>query len=143
MPKQNKKGREVLQHQATPEAATPNAEQSADYSHLNHEDNISDTLRAKCQRIIRRMDECPQAFAAFVAHISERIAANPMWTCGSDELRRFIGGKEFTDSKGRTFSVRHGHDAVFMRELCRRHPNIAPHIRLHRSRYDAIYSNEV
>lgn len=99
----------------------------------------TDTLRAKCRRIVRRMDECPQAFAAFAAHVRESIAADQNWMCGSDELRRFIGGKDFIDSRGRTFGVRHGYDSVYIRELCRRNRDIASHIRLHRSRYDAIY----
>lgn len=137
------KGREVLQHQATQEAATPNSEQCADIDHLDP-DSTTDVLRHQWASIVACMDSCPQAFAAFVADVLAHVAKDEHWTCGSDALRRFIGSKDYTDARGRTFRVRHGHDAVYLRELCRRHPDIAPHIapRLHRSRYDAFYSDE-
>ena len=103
------------------------------------QDTISTALRAEWAGIVAVMDSCPDAFAAFVADAHRHIAADEHWQFGSGTLRDFVGNS-YVASDGSTFALNHSHDAVFIRELCRRHPDLAPHVRTRASKFDAIYS---
>lgn len=143
MTNQNKKkGREVLQHQATQETATHVDEQhSADYDRPSHQDTITDALRNKWAGIVSVMDENRDAFAAYVDAIRKRIERSHGWTGGTDYLRSFINDGGFVTPTGDDFRVTHGYDTVWCREVCRRWPDVAPHIlpTLKASKFDVFY----
>lgn len=101
----------------------------------------SDALRNKWTSIVATFDANLQAFKECTEHIRESIKRDERFTFGSDALRSFISRGGFVTPQGTSFCVVHGHDAVYLRELCKRWPDVAPAIlpTLHRSRFDDFY----
>jgi len=141
MTSKNKQGRKVLQHQATRETATLFDVHSADYDRLTSQSTPNDELRNQWASIVAEFDQNARVFNAYVADIRLRIAFDNGWTGGTDHLRAFVRNGRFITSRGTTFKVTHGHDAVWCREVCRRNPDVAPHIlpTLRPSKFDVFY----
>lgn len=102
----------------------------------------SDALQNQWAHIVAVMDANPDAFAAYVAAIRERIArSHGRWVGGTDYLRHFLRDGRFVTPDGDTFKVTHGYDTVWCREICHRWPDIAPHVlpTLRASRFDVFY----
>ena len=139
--RKNEKGREVLQHQATQEAATLHNGLSADDSHLTTDSSISDALRSEWAHAVALFDENLPVFEGYVAVVRRRIERDNGWTGGTDFLREFIRSRHFVTASGDEFKANHNHSAVWCREVCRRWPDVAPHIlpRLRPSRFDVFY----
>lgn len=140
----NEAGREVLQHPTTQEAATHFDEQRADYSHLTNQDSTN-SLRNEWAHIVAVFDANLPAFVAYVESVRERVRENHGWTGGTDHLRNFIRDGRFVTPEGTTFKVNHNHGAVWCREVCKRWPDVAPHIlpTLRRSKFDTFYRGSI
>lgn len=104
-------------------------------------DGPGDALRNQWASIVAEFDSNIEAFTAYVDEARERIERNHGWTGGTDLLRTFINDSGFVTPKGNDFRVTHGHDTVWLREVCRRWPDVAPHIlpTLKPSKFDTFY----
>ena len=141
MTSKEKKGHKVLQHQATRETATPKHVQCASEASLTHDSTQTDELRNQWASVVAEYDRNLTAFNAYVADVREQVERNHGWVGGTDHLRAFIRNGRFVTDEGTTFKVTHGHDAVWCREVCRRNPDVAPHIlpTLRPSKFDVFY----
>lgn len=105
----------------------------------------SDHLRNQWVSIVAEFDRNIGAFTAYVEDVREHIKHNNQWAEGTDHLRQFIREGRFVTPEGSTFKVCHGHDAVWCREICKRWPDIAPHIMpaLRSSKFDRFYRRTI
>ena len=108
-------------------------------------DAPSDALRNQWAAIVAEFDRNIEAFTAYVEDVREHIRRDNGWTGGTDHLRAFIRNGRFVTDKGTTFKVTHGHDAVWCREVCKRWPDVAPHIlpTLRPSKFDVFYRRSI
>ena len=108
---------------------------------LTHDSTQTDELRNQWASVVAEYDRNLTAFNAYVADVREQVERNHGWVGGTDHLRAFIRNGRFVTDEGTTFKVTHGHDAVWCREVCRRNPDVAPHIlpTLRPSKYDVFY----
>ena len=136
MTKQDEKGREVLAHRATQETnGTPLSKADTNPK------SITDPVRNKWAHIVAVMNANTEAFEKYVADVRGRIERDNGWAGGTDHMRAFIRGGRFITPEGDVFKVTHGYDAVWCREVCRRWPDVSPHIlpTLKKSKYDRFY----
>lgn len=138
MTKQDEKGREVLAHRATQKT---NGTIPLSEAHTDNESITTDPVRNKWAHIVAEFDRNIEAFVAYVADVRRRTEQSNGWTGGTDHMRAFIRGGRFITPEGEVFKVTHGYDAVWCREVCRRWPDVAPHIlpTLKKSMYDRFY----
>ena len=120
-------------------------EVSGNDSQLPNDFTSTDHLRNEWAHIVAVFDRNIDAFTAYVADVRERIAEDNGWTGGTDHLRNFIRDGRFVTPEGTTFKVNHNHGAVWCREVCKRWPDVAPHIlpTLRHSKFDVFYRGSI
>lgn len=70
-----------------------------------------------------------------------RKRANTGVQIKADEVAAFIREHDIADSHGEMFKVNHNYVPVFIREMVKKHPDLKPHIKLRKSRFDAFYAD--
>lgn len=110
-----------------------------------HQSTSTDHLRNQWAHVVAEFDRNIDAFTAYVADVRERIAEDNGWTGGTDHLRNFIRDGRFISAEGNHFKVNHNHCAVWCREVCKRWPDVAPHIlpTLRASKFDRFYRRSI